>query len=911
MVCGITFWENIMQRRLARLYGALSICILAFASLSFAADDADAFAPVLKGEPSVDGLITWWLMSPLSKQAIDKVAAPTNVREGDPAAGTDGKWSLYISPTRSVSFRNFAPNAGVVFAYARINSLTGGTRRIAVASCGAVKVFLNGQCCLDKAQPLTPVTDQGEAAIELPKGMSELCVVTSLREGYITNFQFAIKQATLNGLKPATGDIIVIPTVQGKEPDVNAALLTAMTFTTKEAFVRPGDKIMVAAYILGSVPWNLGQLTPAFADQDGTSLPPDAARTASELGTRSFWQTQYTVPPTNGSSISLSLQVKSADKTLGTKTVSLYCKPGIDAAAAALSKAIAARAAKANRPLPNASLYAEKALFYLSRIDNHDDLPTPNVGQAILECMQTASRCADAEEQGLDPWSGKIGYFEKAYQSTLDNSAQPYQIQVPHVYEAAKKDGKKYPLVVFLHGYVPYYDRHHWWDETPEFDAIFDKHDCFLVLPFGRSNTDFQSCGETDVLDVLADVKRLYPIDDTRVYLYGYSMGAMGVYTIGAHHPDLFAAGVALAGRADSPLQNFKPLETFAPYKQWLIHADNPISLCENLMNLPLRIYHGQDDTIISVNESRRMEKRLKEVGDEVTLNLGPGSHGYGLEIMFRDEPVSWLLSHTRPAITEHNSMKAYRLAYAKQGAVQVLASTGLLQPITLEWTTKDGVVTFQHESPEIVQRSINGNVEPKVLDGLHKNPAVCGPVREAICSPFLIVYGTKGNPKANAVIKRNAEQFAADWREFAKSDALIKADTDVTAEDKKTRNLFLFGEEQENAIHTECAAKLPFPVKDGNITIAGKTVSLTGKGIMYIYPSPLADAAQPHSVVICAGLVYGHDVSSNHKLDLVPDYLLFDDKRDSDTTNTNHAICAGFFNGRWEIDPMQMWWEK
>ena len=900
-----------MRRGLAGLHVALSVVIVALTSGCFAADDADALAPVLKGEPSADGLITWWLTAPLSKQPFDKLTAPTNVREGDAAAGTDGKWSLFISPSRSVNFRNYAPNAGVVVAYARIESLTGGPRRIAAASCGAVKVFLNGQCCLDKAQPLSPVTDQGEAAIDLPKGVSELCVATRLREGYITTFQFAIKQAASNGAKPAAGDIIVIPTVKDKEPDVNAALLTAMTFTTKESFVRPGDKVSVAAYILGSVPWNLGQLTPAFSDPDGNALPPDAPRTASELGTRAFWQTQFTVPQTNAPSISLSLQVKAADKVLGTKTVSLYCKPGVDAAAAALNASIAARAAKAKRPLPNASFYAEKALFYLSRIENHDDLPTPNVGQAILECIQTANRCADSEEQGLDPWAGKTGYFEKAYQSNIDESAQPYQLQVPHTFDPAKKDGKKYPLVVFLHGYVPYYDRHHWWDETPEFDSIFDQHDCFLVLPFGRSNTDFQSCGETDVLDVLADVKRLYPIDDTRVYLYGYSMGAMGVYTIGAHHPDLFAAGVVLAGRADSPLQNFKPLETFSPCKQWLIHADNPISLCDNLSNLPLRIYHGQDDTIINVGESRRMEKRLKEVGCDVSLHLGPGSHGYGLEIMFKDDPVTWLLSHTRPAVAEHGLMKAYRLAHARQGAVAVLASTGVLQPIELEWTTKDGAVVFQHDSPAVVQRSINGNVEPKTLDGLHKNPAVCGPVREAICGPFMIVYGTKGPAPAAAANKKNAEQFAADWREFAKSNALIKADTDVTPEDKKTRNLFLFGEEQENAIHAECAAKLPIAVKDGSVSLAGKTIPLAGKGIMYIYPSPLADAAQPHSVVICAGLLYGHDVSSNHKLDLVPDYLIFDDRRDVDSTNTNHAVCAGFFNGRWELDPDQMWWEK
>src|SRR5207244_4527433 len=132
----------------------------------------------------------------------------------------------------------------------------------------------------------------------------------------------------------------------------------------------------------------------------------------------------------------------------------------------------------------------------------------------------------------------------------------------------------KYPLVIFLHGYVPSYDKHHRWDEMSDFNNLFEKHNAFLALPFARSNTDFQSGGEVDVLDVIAEMKRVYPIDDYRVYLYGYSMCGMAVYHIAGHYPDLFAGCIVLAGRADSPLQNRRPLENFALYKQWLIHAD-------------------------------------------------------------------------------------------------------------------------------------------------------------------------------------------------------------------------------------------------------------------------------------------------------------------------------------------------
>ena len=897
---------------------ALALSILFSSSLAHAADDVDALNPALKGEPSADGLVTWWLNSPLLKDNHEKMAVPTNVREGDPVPGTDGKWSLYIAPARSVNFREYALSRGVVLSYTRVFSQTGGARKLTVASCGAVRVFLNGQQCIDKAEPLTPVTDLGEAPISLNNGMNEICVATTMRQGYITNFQFAVRQQTPTGLKPVAGDILVLPSAQGTVPQPEAALIRALTFTSKEAFVKPGDTVTLAGYILGSTPWNLGQLTPAIVDQDGAAVASDVPRTAAELSTRSFWQSQYTIPATKSPAVNLTLNIKIGERIIGSKTLSLFNRPGLQASAEALTQSLKERAAKAGHALPNAALYAEKASQFLNKIETNEELPTPQLGDAIVQFLDIAKRCASVEEAGKDPWEGKTGYFEKAYQSNIDESAQPYQIQVPKSYDPKKNEGKKYPLVLFLHGYVPYYDRMHWWDEAPDFDVIFEKHDCFLALPFGRSNTDFQSCGETDVLDVLADVQKLYPIDENRIYLYGYSMGGMGVYTIGAHHPDLFAAGVVLAGRADSPLQNFKPLNTFAPYKQWIIHADNPISLCENFLNIPLRLYHGRDDTIINVSESNRMEARLKEIGCDVKLQLGPGSHGYGLEIMFSDDPVKWLLSHTRAAAPAKNHLKAYRLEYAKQNDVAVTAAkipnaAGELQPIELEWTTQNGVPNFTKDDPNILQRTVAGKLDPAKLAGLHKSPQLCGPVREAVTSAFMVVYGTKGSPQANLNNRRNADQFAADWKEFSKSPALIKADTEVTVADQQSKNLFLFGEEQENTIHAACVAAAPFPisVKDGNVVLDGKTVPLAGKGIMYLYPSPLANPAKPRSVIICAGILYGQGVSSNHKLDLVPDFILFDNGRDNDGTSTNHALCAGFFNGEWKIDPKTTWWDK
>jgi len=254
-----------------------------------------------------------------------------------------------------------------------------------------------------------------------------------------------------------------------------------------------------------------------------------------------------------------------------------------------------------------------------------------------------------AESAGRDPYAGQTSYLERAYWSALDGSPQPYFALVPSAAKEHLADpahaAKRFPLVLFLHGYVPGYHKHHWWTPMPDFNAHFERNGAFLAIPFGRSNADFLGPGEVDVLDVLREMKRLYPIDEERVYLYGYSMGGMGVYSLAGHYPDPWAACAVLAGRADSPLlMNSPGIQSLHPYKQFLVRADQPLDLCENFLRIPMRIYHGQSDTIVNPREAQRMHDRMKELGCDVGLKLMPGDHWFGLDLMADEAPVKWLL---------------------------------------------------------------------------------------------------------------------------------------------------------------------------------------------------------------------------------------------------------------------------
>ena len=917
-----------MPRAWHASFGLLPFYFCLFTSFA-AAQAGESLAPALEAEPSSEGLLTWWLYAPVQKEAAAK--PPLGAREGEPVPGTDGKWALHISPRNFVDFKPLLHGVGgTLWAAARIESQSGGKRRLRGGTYCSLKVYRDGQLVLDKPQPFAAYADEADAEIELPKGLCELTVAAATRQGFCGFYLYLAEGRDQGGLpRRAPGDKIVVPTAAGKAPDVPGAALRALSFSSSELFLQPGGTVSLGAGMFGSVPCGLGPLGGRLLAPDGKAMgaafPP---RPAAELCGPNIWQARFGPSASTSVSQVYSLEVTADGKPLGLKKCELFSLTGLNAAAQKLEPEIKERAAKANRPLPNAALAAEKLTLYMTKLAAGEERIGNELGATLLSLLTSARAYAQAEEQGRDPLEGQTGYLERAYISRIDDAPQPYFVQVPSAFKAGTKD--RFPLIVFLHGYVPSYDKHRWWTEMAEFNVLFEQNNALLAIPFGRSNTDFQSCGEVDVLDVIAELKRLYPIDPEHVYLYGYSMGGMAVYHLAAHNPDIFAAAIVMAGRADSPLQNKQPLDRFQPYKQWLIHADNPISLCENFLNIPLRIYHGRDDPIISVDEARRMETRLKQLGCDAKLQVMPGDHWFGFDVMSTDAPLKWLLAQKRQAAPAKDRMKSYGLRYARHGALSVTAARGELKPLEAEWTCKDGTAEVARISENALEYSVNGKLaKPLETKGLRKTPGCCGPVREAICAPFIGVYGTSGSPEANARNKKNAEQFAQEWFAFTRSHTTIKADKDVTDAEKQTKNLFLFGEEQENLLHAAVAAKgLPFVVKDGSVTIGQKKAAIgqvgvqaglngdqqnitiqRGTGFMYIYPSPFRGAGAETSVVICAGIWYGREVGNNHKFDLLPDFILYDDQVDQDATSTNRALCAGFFNGEWKLDDKLMWW--
>lgn len=144
--------------------------------------------------------------------------------------------------------------------------------------------------------------------------------------------------------------------------------------------------------------------------------------------------------------------------------------------------------------------------------------------------------------------------FQQAvYRDNDTGDTLRYNIFVPET-----KPGKKYPLVIFLHdascsGQEDTYTLRQglgaviW--ATPEEQA---KHPCFVVAPqFDEvvvdDNYDKTSSVETTA-GLMREMIENYPVDTSRVYVTGQSMGCMMSYLLMSTTPSLFTAGYLVAG---------------------------------------------------------------------------------------------------------------------------------------------------------------------------------------------------------------------------------------------------------------------------------------------------------------------------------------------------------------------------
>ncbi len=177
----------------------------------------------------------------------------------------------------------------------------------------------------------------------------------------------------------------------------------------------------------------------------------------------------------------------------------------------------------------------------------------------------------------------------------------PYRLHVPDL----PASGARLPLVVWLHDILGVgSDNLHqisgsngWAAALFVSPATRRRYPCFVLAPqcprgllWFNPITRGPSRALQSVLPLIAQLEARYPIDTTRIYLAGQSMGGYAVWSLLESHPGDFAAAIVAAG------------------------AGRP-SKAASFASTPVWIFHGAWDMLVPVFEARRMNHALTEAG--------------------------------------------------------------------------------------------------------------------------------------------------------------------------------------------------------------------------------------------------------------------------------------------------------
>lgn len=128
------------------------------------------------------------------------------------------------------------------------------------------------------------------------------------------------------------------------------------------------------------------------------------------------------------------------------------------------------------------------------------------------------------------------------------------------------------------------------------------------------------------LLHLLDTVSERHGADSDRVVATGLSLGGAGVTHLAAAHPERFAAVAPICG----------------PWTWFYANA--------GLATLPVWAFHGDADEVVSVEDSRRLIARLRELGGTARLTEYPGVGHDAWSPAYADpELLDWMLAARRP----------------------------------------------------------------------------------------------------------------------------------------------------------------------------------------------------------------------------------------------------------------------
>jgi predicted peptidase len=203
-----------------------------------------------------------------------------------------------------------------------------------------------------------------------------------------------------------------------------------------------------------------------------------------------------------------------------------------------------------------------------------------------------------------------------------------YLLWLPPDYDDAA--AQSLPLILFLHG------RGERGDDLslvmryglPQRLAQGFELPCIVAAPQCPADSDW-TLHDDALIALIDELAAIYPVDQGRIHLTGLSMGGRGAWRLAAANPERFAALVPICARRPD----------------WLRSPEAASLLC----GIPIWVFHGAQDPIVTVEESDLMVAALRECGAEVRYTVYPDAgHDSWTQAYAEPELYTWMLGQHR-----------------------------------------------------------------------------------------------------------------------------------------------------------------------------------------------------------------------------------------------------------------------
>jgi hypothetical protein len=405
----------------------------------------------------------------------------------------------------------------------------------------------------------------------------------------------------------------------------------------------------------------------------------------------------------------------------------------------------------------------------------------------------------------------------------------------------------------------------------------------FLVAsPLARGSIGYQGLGGRDVEDMIADVRKRFPVDEDRMYLTGLTMGAAGALSMAFSRPDRWAAAAAIT-----------PEEVTVTPELW-----------RNAMLLPIRLYHGALDVLMKPEATRTLHKQLLDAEVPVEYFELAGSRHNAWDHAYANAAIfPWFARYrrnrypdrVRHAATHYRNSRSYWVEIDRMVPGKIASINARFTAANQIEVATEGVDHFnlhleghpQYRKDKPLRVTHNGRTwrasKPAPFPFRAKKPGSEGPIGAAFAARHLYVYGTADDPPPEEREQRRAHaQSALDaFRKGVQGPLQVRvvADRDLAPDEAYTTYLILFGTRQTNRWINVWADRLPMHLNPG----------AADYGMMYVADAGLAN------VVVISGRPWWTGGHVHEFLARLGDYFVFRGSPDN-------ILAEGYFDNTWNL---------